>query len=59
VLVEEAYRRQGIGSAAYRFVEVLSGRTMKNFWGSDPYQTEAAKTFWANPNRPFGRRPDC
>src|SRR4051794_37605459 len=32
VRVDDAYQNQGIGSAVYRFVELLTGRTMMNFW---------------------------
>jgi hypothetical protein len=55
VEVAGRFRRRGIATALYVFAELFFGKTLYNFWPDK--QTDAARALWAQPNRPFGRRP--
>jgi hypothetical protein len=54
VRTDEPFRRRGLASAMYRFVELLTEQTMEDRWGSD--QSPEAKALWASSKRPFGHR---
>lgn len=57
VHVDEKYRKRGIATAIYMLAEHIFDKSLWNFWHGNEYQSDAARSMWANPNRPFGRRP--
>ena len=50
VKVDKEFRRMGVASGMYAFVEKESGKTLQ----PAKTQNELGKSIWENPNRPFG-----
>jgi len=49
------FKRKGIATSIYVLAEHLSGRIIWDYWGDK--KAPDAVAFWAQPNRPFGKRP--
>lgn len=50
VKVDKEFRRMGVASGMYAFIEKESGKTLQ----PAKTQNELGKSIWSNPNRPFG-----
>jgi GNAT superfamily N-acetyltransferase len=48
---QEAHRRKGLASAAYKLIQEKTGKKLQ----PSPLQTKDAERVWANPNRGFGK----
>ena len=56
VRVGASHRSEGLADAMYVAAERIFGQPLVNYWDGDPTQTDAARGFWARPDRPFGGR---
>jgi ribosomal protein S18 acetylase RimI-like enzyme len=56
--VVPGFQRKGIGTAIYVFAERILNRPLIDFWAcdKDSWQSQAARAFWSQPNRPFGEQ---
>lgn len=51
-VVHKEHKRKGLATAMYKLAEEKSGRKVGNY---PKLQSEQAKKFWAQPNKPFGK----